>query len=263
MAAIFGALGTLHFWLGSPEIYRENQLKTSPPHLYSNSSVSIAEIRLFAFYFIPKNKKGSAFSTWKETLTENLEKLQKFHDLQFQGRSKISFEIYPEPVIGLKDNIEYDTDDTNRGNAHALLNIAEEINNRALIAKSAGAYPVLFILYEGVGASGGIIQESGHETKKEIAEEIEVPESLIYIVDITSVDGFFLLGRSFLSNQSANPNGATILGHEFYHTLGIEDSYDQTSELATTFSPDIMGSGRLRRLENTYISRETLKNLGF
>jgi len=261
----------MYFWIGVPKVYRSVSPGLTAPHVYNNPEQSIEKIQIAAFYFVPGNKVDSQADNWREVLEAGLEKLREFHSLQFQGLSSLSYEIYPEPVIGLLNNLFYDTDITERGNPHALINIAEELEAR--IFRSTGdlfladfaqrtesAYPALFVMYEGVGASGGVIHESELESVPEIARELGLPESVIFEVDIKSVDGFFLVNREFLAG-SHGPAGASVFVHEFYHTIGIPDGYDE--ETAVSYTADIMGIGRTKPLDKTYVSKEILKNLGF
>jgi len=264
----------MYFWIGVPRIYRpaassDRFAGFAAPHFYGNPGRSIGEIQIAAFYFVPENKAGLQAVDWKEVLQASLQQLVEFHSLQFQGLSRASFKIYPAPVIGLADNLSYDTEVTQRGNPRALIAIGEELEARAFRPDGdlfvpdfavRDAYPVLFVMYEGVGASGGVIHESELESVPEIARELGLPESVIFEVDIKSVDGFFLVNREFLAG-SHGPAGASVFVHEFYHTIGIPDGYDE--ETAVSYTADIMGIGRTKPLDKTYVSKEILKNLGF
>lgn len=267
---ICGALASMYFLIGVPRIYRSASSEFAAPHFYGNPDRPIGEIQIAAFYFVPRNKAGLQAADWKEVLQASLQKLVEFHSLQFQGLSRASFKIYPAPVIGLLENLSYDTEVTQRGNPRALVSIGEELEARAFrpdgdlfvpdfAVRADNAYPVLFVMYEGVGASGGVIYESELESVPEIARELGLPESIIFKVDIESVDGFFLVNREFLAG-SHGPAGTSVFVHEFYHTVGIPDGYDE--ETAVSHTADIMGIGRTKPLDKTYVSKETLKNLG-
>jgi len=267
---IFAALAWMYFGIGVPAIYSEKFLSPPVLHTYTDSSQSIKEIKLYAFYFIPRNKTERTVPGWQDLLGENLEQLKAFHSLQFQNRSHITYDIYPEPVVGLHESLVYDTEVTQNGNPYALLNIAEELEARAFdpsgdlfisafTQRSKEAYPILFIMYEGVGASGGIIQESDSDSSGLSAEEGDAFHSIVFPASTESVDGFFLLNREFLAGVYG-VFGTSFLGHEFYHTLGIPDAYMASSAIFT--SPDIMGSGRRKPLEKTYLENKTLKKLG-
>ena len=258
----------IYFFVGVPQITPTEYPKLTTPHLYNNPDVSIENIHISAIYFVPKNKNPA--DNWKNTMEAGLIKLREFHELQFQRRSKISYEIFPEPVIGEKDSLFYDTTSTDRGNPQALINASNEIERR--VFANAGdlfnvnfgrdiddVYPVLFIMYEGVGASGGIINESEEETAAGIAERLNLSESVIFVVDVKSSDGFFLVNREIVDGTHG-PNGQSVLAHEFYHTLGLPDEYSLENGVAE--SPDIMGLGRFKPVENTYLSRELLAGLG-
>jgi len=97
----------------------------------------------------------------------------------------------------------------------------------AEFASEKHAYPVLYILYEGVGASG--------------------------------TDGVALLSRQFLSDPQYADQNNSFFAHEFYHTVGIPDAYGENSH---AYSSDLMGLGRFLPLAHTYLDRATLKELG-
>lgn len=236
---IIGALLAIYFFIGVPTIYREQQLAIHVPHYYDHPAQSIGTIRVSAFYFVPQNRVSTALLNWREILEENLQKLQAFHRVQFQGLSVLEYTIYPKPVIGLQDSISYDTDNTAHGNPEALRRVAKEIEER-MVNPSGDlyhpdfsphenrAYQVILIMYKGVGAAGS--------------------ENVAFV------------SQSFLAEAAYRAYGASIMGHEFYHTLGIPDGYEL--ETARPTSEDIMGSGRLLPIEKTYIQREMLKHLG-
>lgn len=213
----------MYFWIGVPTVYKSEAPPQKTPHFFEDPKRSIANIQLIAFYFVPKNRKDRAAPDWKEALERNLKKLVLFHQLQFGGASKLEYEIHPEVVLGEEDNIAYDTDVTQHGNPEALKRIAEEMERRGF-----GGGRAMFIMYEGVGASG--------------------------------TDGVALVSRVFLTDPRYKDTGATILAHEFYHTLGLPDEYD--TETAVAFSDDIMGLGRERPLDRTFIKKDSLGKMG-
>lgn len=271
LLGIAGALALLYFWVGAPRLYQYAGVVFQEPHRLGDAKRNIGRIRIAAVYFIPRDKQKDILPDWRDVITEHLEKTRAFHALQFQGRSDLAFSVYPEPVIGRLERLAYDTADTNRGNPKALLNISEELEERIFSfdgdlyqsdfwKKEEGIYPVLFILYEGVGAVGGVIAESERESVADIAQELGLPESVIFKVKVGAVDGFFLLSRTFLTDPEYRAFSASLLAHEFFHTLGIADGYLQ--DTGTPTSADIMGLGRFRPIEKTYLQRETLRALG-
>lgn len=236
LLVIAGVLAWMSFGFTVSSVKAEPPFAAPSPHYYQNSSEPIQNIVVGAVYFVPKNKEKNKLVNWRKILEEHLGKLQDFHRIQFQNFSSIQFEIYSEPLIGLKENSAYDTDVTQYGNPAALVNISEEIDNSLLSARDdlfwrdfAGrkGYKVLYILYEGVGASG---------TK-----------------------GKALLSRQFLTDPQYADLGSSFFSHEFYHTLGIPDAYGEDSH---AYSADLMGLGRFLPLENAYLDRLTLKELG-
>lgn len=216
---IAGALFFMYFWVGVPKIYKLESLEVPKPHHYQNPQKSLEEIKITAFYFVPKNKMSSAISGWREILDQNIKKLQAFHRLQFRGASILNYDIHPEIVVGFLDNISYDTVSTGHGNPEGLRRVAAELEARNLFLQTDNGYNVAIIMYEGVGASGS--------------------ENVAFV------------SRTFLNDPRYKDYGASILAHEFYHTLGFPDAYDPIT--ATPLSQDIMGLGRERPIEKTYL----------
>lgn len=271
LVLIFGSLAAMYFLIGVPQIYSEEFKELPIPHSFGDANRSIPEISIAAFYFVPQNKTADVVENWKEILESSLQKLKMFHNTQFLGRSRITYAIYPEPVIGLKEGIKYDSESTQNGNPQALRNVSEELQVRVFDAGGdlslsdfkpfrEGAYPVLAIVYEGVGAVGGVIYESEFEIASDIATRLRLPEASIFIVDVEAADGFFLINRRFFDGPEYIHLGPTLFAHEFYHTIGIPDAYKIPSEIPT--SADIMGLGRFKQLEETYIDKKTLGKMG-
>lgn len=235
---IFGALIWINFGVGVQAVYKEEVPELAAPYIYNNPGQLIEDIEITALYFIPKNKTGQQIGDWKEILEENLKKLQEFHDLQFQGRSEISYKILDEPVAGNKNNLEYDTNSTQHGNPEGLRRITAELEERGITKQqipqgppsvtNGAVYGVVLILYEGVGASGS--------------------------------DNVALVSRTFYTDPQYQSVRGTILAHEFYHTLGLPDAYEIPTAVPTSL--DIMGLGLSRPLEKNYISRKFLKGMG-
>jgi len=63
-----------------------------------------------------------------------------------------------------------------------------------------------------------------------------------------------------LSEPQYKNISASIIAHEFYHTLGFPDKYNTVT--GSAFSEDIMGLGRLRPIEETFIDSDILKRAG-
>jgi len=243
----------------------------SSPHFYKNSDVGIANIKIKMFYVVPKNRTSNIVTNWQNFIEEALAKTSKFHEIQFRGKSTIQYDIYPKPVILQESNQFYDTETTARGNPHALIAISEEIERRVFkkegdlydekfAAAEKSEYPVLGLIYEGVGASGGVIYESDLETRSEIAKQLGLSESVIFIVEVESADGFFLLSRVFFTESQYRIFSSTLFYHEFAHTFGLPDQYDIENNVPS--SNDIMGAGRKKPIEIMYLDRELTRDMG-
>ena len=239
LLSILGLLAVIYFFVCVPKVYETNPLPTSTPHLYGNVKQPIGKVDIVAFYFVPKDKTEFQIENWFEVIEKNLQKLQAFHQFQFLEKSKMEYQIYPEPIIGFRESLAYDAQNTEHGNPEALRRIAVELKDRAFIARvPEGAYRVIVIIYEGVGDAGS--------------------------------ENVALLARAFLTNEEYGPFAATFLAHEFYHTLGLPDRYSeqekefpdgQQTTIQILTSTDIMGRIRVP-IEHTYLERETLKQLG-
>lgn len=198
------------------------------PHFYQDQLRNISEIKIKAFYAVPKNR--SPYESWGDLLVPVLDNSIKFHEVQFRGLSKISYDIFPEPFILEREAIFYDTENTERGNPEGLANITLEIEKRAanFLKADKGEFLVIAVIYEGVGASG--------------------------------TDGALILARAFLSDAQYQPFRSSLFYHEFGHSLGLSDQYDL--ETNQPFSNDIMGSGRRRPIEVNYIDKALLQGMG-
>ncbi len=240
LLVISATLAVIYIAAGSPQLPSETLPEGGPLHYYHNGEVPIEKIHALVLYFVPKNKTASAIPDWREILEPPIKALQRFHAFQFQGRSLLTYNIYPRPVIGRQDNMFYDTEITQHGNPEALRRTAQELEERMMkpggdlynpywAITEPGVYRVTIVMYEGVGASGG-----GNTA---------------------------FVSRIFFSDPRWRDIAATTLAHEFYHTLGIPDAYELEEGIAT--SQDIMGLGRTRPLEKTYLERNTLYQLGW
>lgn len=271
---IIGLSIGLVFWYFLPQfLLKEPSLVRSESiiHAYHNPEINLEKIRIKAFYAVPKNKTSEAILNWHDILDVSLIKSQAFHKIQFREKSFLLYDIYPEPVVLNENNIYYDTDSTKFGNPKALINIANELEKRVFkkngdlylegfSQRNPSEYPVLGIIYEGVGAAGGVIHDSELESTEEIAKKLGLPESVIYKVDVKSADGFFILSRSFLTEAEYEFNGPTQFYHEFAHTFGLPDGYDLETGVSQTF--DIMGEGRRKPIEIMYLDRKFTRAMG-
>lgn len=211
-------------------------------YYYQNPKISLKNIKLKVVYFAPKNREIFIPEDWRTLIQTNLEKIKKFHEFQFNGFSILSFDIYSHPVIGLEENLFYDSVDTGKGNPQALRAIDEELEkrlfntggdlyNEIFSEKKKNEYAVAIYIYEGVGASAALEPE-----------------------------GAMILSMDFFRKKQFLDLGPVTLYHELAHTFGLADQYDY--ETNVVFSDDIMGAGRRKPLEYTYILDETKRLMG-
>lgn len=236
---IGASLAFLYFRVGVLPIYKEEVQAKGAMYYYDTPGQTIENVALGVFYFVPKNKTAFVKNNWKAIVEGHLEKLRAFHEFQFRGKSSLEFIIYPEPIIGLQESSEYDTTVPLHGDTATLIKVEKELNdriftksgdlfNKEFLKADRDSYLVSMIIYEGIGSGG----------KNSAA----------------------LISSSFLTRNEHQPIGTTFLTHEFYHTLGIPEGYDIPTN--TPLGDDIMGLGRTKPLEATYISEGSLRRMG-
>ncbi|MBM2818224.1 MAG: hypothetical protein HW401_814 [Parcubacteria group bacterium] len=241
----------LTFYVGVSGVEPVASLAVSKAHLYGNPDVPIENISLLVLYFVPKDRIGLAVKDWKEFIEPRLKELQEFHNLQMAGKSKISYELYPEIIAGEKKGKEYEINILNHSSPEAIIPVTEEISRRVLKtegdlylhslhreSEASGARQVYLIVFEGEGGAGN--------------------------------GNFSLISRDYLAEDGYKLFGTTFLAHEFYHTLGLPDNYQQSFyvygdsqkiPISILTAEDIMGRVRVP-IKNSYIDREILKKMG-
>lgn len=246
------SLAGLTFFVGVLRVAPIAPLTPSKAHLYGNPDAPIENISLLVLYFVPKDRAERAINNWEEVIEPHLKELQEFHNLQLSGKSKISYEFYPEIIVGEKKGGEYEIKILNHSDPEAIIPVTEEISRRVLSSvgdlylnnlnqekdMSGGARQVYLVVFEGEGGAG-----NGDTS---------------------------LISRAYLTDNGYKPFGTTFLAHEFYHTLGLPDNYQQSFyvygdsqkiPISVLASEDIMGRVRIP-IRNSYIDRETLKKMG-
>ena len=234
LLSIFGVLAAIYFFVGVPKVYETNPLPSSTPHVYGDPARSLESVHVVAWYVVPQDNRESQITNWKEVVKENLEKLRAFHENQFQGRSHMTYEISPEPIISSKERI---------GEGAAVFKaLRQELQELglALANDALHEYRVFLVLYEGDEKATG------------------------------SEKDFALISRVLLTDESFRPFHATFLAHEFYHALGVPDRYGEAQKVfpdgqqtivGILSSGDVMGRVRVP-IEQTYLERETLQTMG-
>lgn len=141
---LLGATGAVIFYF-YPDIFTKTPISGGIPprraHFYQNSAIDISNILIKAVYAVPKNKEP--YAGWQDILAKTLEKVQRFHNLQFRGASTLNYEIFGEPIILFEDNLKYDTQETTSSPYSSLLNLFREITPR-LFEKDGDLYEQAF-----------------------------------------------------------------------------------------------------------------------
>lgn len=246
------SLVLLGFFVGVEKVQEKPSLAIFSPHVYDDPKVSIKEIHITVFYFVPKDKVLLKQENWKVFTEEHIKKLQEFHDVQFLSSSKISYTFFPEIITGDQSSKYYEIprDDESPDD---LIPIKQEINNK-------------------VFAEDGVM----HNVLNSLAEHGASPNTKrVYLVVYegeggSANDDYALIGRTYLTDSIYKETGSTYLAHEFYHTLLLPDNYKKSAYVYddgkdTTISlisnKDIMGRVDIP-LTYTYIDNETLKKMG-
>ncbi len=217
-------------------------------HFFKDSEISLKNIKVKLVYFVPNDRMDSRRENWKKDLKDLSKSLSLFHEAQFRGFSKLSFDIFSDPVIGFRGADFYDGEDTSFGNPNALVSVNDEIKKRLFqkdgdlysldfVKSDNDQYVVLGIVYEGVGATGGMETIDKYKQKGDL-------------------NRVFLVSSSYLDKEVKN--GYTTFYHELLHTFGAPDFYSEKY----IYSDDIMGGGRKKPLESTYIDKKLLKDFG-
>ncbi len=241
---LVGSLLFLALFVGVKKVQPSPELDVVKPHMYNNTSLSIENINITVFYFVPKDSLLKKNESWKKSTEEYLEKLKKFHFSQFENTSKITYTFFPEIVEGILTTKEYEGLFDGKSN-DALIPIKDEIISRVYNDKGELFYASMqknkdsktrnsyMVIFEGAGAAGN--------------------------------DDFALVSRSYITEEAYKEVGPTFFAHEFYHTLGLLDNYQTSAGEQTTISlitsKDIMGQVNVP-LTNTYIDSEALKKMG-
>ncbi len=255
-ASLLLAVSGIVFVLNRPKILEERRKQTA--HHGQISEISLREVHIDAYYFVPKDQVERLDPKWKENIDKALKNSKSFYEYQTANALGIDYSIFPKPIIGREESSYYNGKDTSNGNPSALLAIKAEIETRQKydadfgssgFPGNSGTYRAIALIYEGVGAASMLLVDK-KPTQGKISHVVAVEKNELPA---------FLVSNFFLNSTSYKDYGETIFAHELGHILGLSDAYDLGSESVTD---DIMGMGRFRPLSLTYLTAEHLRQLG-
>lgn len=227
LLSIFGVLGAIYFFVGASTVYETNSFVPSIPHLYGDPARSLERIHVVVWYVVPQDNRESQITNWREVVKENLEKLQFFHENQFQGRSHITYEIFQEPIFVSQEG---------------LLEVQQELKERGFVflADAPDEYRVFLLLYEGDEEATGSEKDFVLISRALLTDKSYRPFHATFLAH----EFYHALGipDQYRESQKVFPDGQQTI-------VGILSS------------GDIMGRVRVP-LEQTYLGRETLQTMG-
>ncbi len=225
----FGAL------IASALVYFANPTapEVSHFHYFGVPAVKVSQIKLEVIYFVPSDQEPDP--KFYPVLKEALTRIQQFHVREFASMNALRYALYPAAVRGKESSSFYDAGETAHGNPGAIRRIFTEaaarvynpqgdLHNAQFVGRKENELPIRVFVYQGVGASSGVLSV------------------------IVSYDYF-----------TKTNYGATTLYHEVLHNLGVPDAYDHATNVSQ--ADDIMGSGRMKPILETYVRDEIKKRM--
>lgn len=255
-ASLLLAVSGIVFVLNKPKVLEERKIQSA--HHGQISEISLKEVHIDAYYFVPKDQAGSLDPKWKQNIEKALKNSKIFYEYQTADALNINYSVFPKPLFGREESFYYNGRDTSNGNPSALLAIKSEIETRQKydadfeslgFPGNSGTYRAMAIVYEGVGAASMLLVDKKPD-KSNTSHVVAVEKN---------ESPAFLVSNFFLNSSSYKDYGETIFAHELGHILGLSDAYEFGSESVTN---DIMGTGRFRPLDLTYLTAGHLKQLG-
>jgi len=220
-------------------------------HLYDNQEVSINQVLIRAYYFVPEDKGDFIMNDWQQLFSRSLENVSAFYQLQFAYNMEMDFEIYPEIIYSeqtadyFESLIKQDySEELKQPHSPSLTlkEIVDELQEKIDLEEKQGDFYLINLFFLNLGRNS-----------IEVKEEKE-------IYGLNDEKNNCLVIANAFSNEEIRSFYESIVAHEISHGLGVPEAYLYSSDKVDSYG--LMGVGFTRRLENNYLDDEIKKEMG-
>lgn len=252
-------------------------------HFFEDPAIKLAQVRVNVFFFSPKNLnyRGVLENYYRDVgrtvyrgdvgvnpdvsylkdrfSSAVVPRMTEFHKREFGAGLGLDFVIYPEVIYGLEEDRYYQSDFAEVPPREVLNKVESELRTRVFV-KTGDLYDPTFVESGGDEYAVNLIVYLGppliHEDFR--GQALFVPAFTNY-----SKSTFLVVSPVLESGLTYDP--ASIIYHEFLHTLGVPEQYNQFS--LDFFSErnertDVMGRGADLPLLQTYIGEDIKRKMG-
>lgn len=214
-------------------------------HLYDNEEVSISQVFIRAYYFVPKDRGDFIINDWQKVFSRSLENISAFFEFQFVDNMIMDFEVYPEIIYSnrtadyFEDLIKQDySEEIKQSHSKSLTleEISGELQEKINIQKKQGDFYLVNLFFLSLDKNENNIPGFSDEGN-----------NCLVMADVFSEEEIISFHES-------------IIAHEIVHSLGVPDFYSYTSDQIESY--DLMGNGYFRRLESNYLDDEIKRKMG-
>lgn len=212
-------------------------------YLYDNEEVSINQVFIRGYYFVPKDRGDFIINNWQKVFSRSLENVSAFFEFQFVDNMIMDFEIYPEIIYSdqtadyFEDLIKQDySEEIKQPHSQSLTleEINSEVQEKINIKEKKDSYLInLFFL-------------SLDKNENNMPGFNDEGNNCLVMADVFSEKEMINFHES-------------IIAHEIVHSLGVPDFYSYTDDRIESY--DLMGNGYFRRLENNYLDDEIKRKM--